>query len=80
MTPVGTASTRLETRDSPKRDQTHNLSYNPKYLDNLELKQLTLTLADDLYNGCPLDERGPGQVSASDSDWADKYITAAYRM
>lgn len=51
-----------------------------KYLDNLELKQVTLTLADDLYNGCPLDERGPEQGSASDSDWAAKYITATYRM
>ncbi len=51
-----------------------------KYLDNLELKQVTLALADDLYNGCPLDERGPWQVSASDSGWAAKYITATYRI
>lgn len=51
-----------------------------KYLDDLELKQVTLTLADDLYQGCPLNEGGTGRGSDSDSDWADKYITATYRM
>lgn len=51
-----------------------------KYLDDLELKQVTLTLADDLYNGCPLDERGVIEGANPDSHWAAKYIYNSYSL
>lgn len=51
-----------------------------KYLDNLELKQVTLTLADDLYKGCPFDEWGPLEGADPDPHWAAKYIKNSYHL
>jgi hypothetical protein len=45
-----------------------------EYLDKLELKNIILELADDLYNDCPISERN----SCSDEIWAKKYIDKTY--
>ena len=46
-----------------------------KYLENLELRDVLLELADDLFFDCPLTE-----YDYNDPVWASKYITMDYRM
>lgn len=46
-----------------------------KYLDHLELKEVILELADDLYHDCQITGRG----SDRDDVWAQKYIEMTYR-
>ena len=46
-----------------------------KYLDNLELKETILEIADDLYNDCKITEYS----SYSDEIWEQKYINNTYR-
>jgi len=46
----------------------------PKYLDTLELKEVILTIADDLYNDCKISEYG----SDRDEVWEQKYIHNFY--
>lgn len=45
-----------------------------KYLDKLELKDVILEIADDLYNDCPMSEH----PAAHDDIWAQKYIHVTY--
>ncbi len=45
-----------------------------KYLDNLELKDVILDIADDLYNDCKITEYG----SYRDEVWEQKYIYMSY--
>lgn len=47
-----------------------------KYKDNLELVDLILSVADDLYNDCQISEYS----SYSDEVWEQKYIEASYKM
>ncbi|MCH5195628.1 MAG: ADP-ribosylglycohydrolase family protein [Oscillospiraceae bacterium] len=44
-----------------------------KFLDRLELKDVILEIAEDLYNDCPMSEYGP-----RDELWASKYIEISY--
>ena len=46
-----------------------------KYLDNLELKDVILEIADDLYNDCKISEYG----SYDDEIWEQKYIYNTYK-
>lgn len=46
-----------------------------KYVDNLELRNVILELADDLYNDCKITEYG----SYDDEIWKEKYICKTYR-
>ena len=46
-----------------------------KYLDNLELKDVILEIADDLYNDCKISEYG----SYHDEIWEQKYIYKTYK-
>ena len=46
-----------------------------KYIENLELKDVILDIADDLYNDCKISEYG----SYHDKVWEQKYIYNAYR-
>lgn len=46
-----------------------------KYLENLELKNVILELADDLFNDCKITEYG----SYHDEIWEQKYIYKTYR-
>lgn len=46
-----------------------------KYLDNLELKEIILEIADDLYNDCRISEYG----SYHDEIWEQKYIYNTYK-
>lgn len=46
-----------------------------KYLDNLELKEVILELADDLFNDCRISEYG----FYHDAIWEQKYIDKTYR-
>ena len=46
-----------------------------KYLDNLELKEIILEMADDLYNDCKISEYG----SYHDEIWEQKYIYKTYK-
>lgn len=46
-----------------------------KYLDNLELKDVILELADDLYNDCQMSEYD----TYYDEKWAKKYIEMTYK-
>lgn len=46
-----------------------------KYLKNLELKNVILELADDLFNDCKITEYG----SYHDEIWEQKYIYKSYR-
>ena len=46
-----------------------------KYLDNLELKEVILELADDLFNDCRISE----DSSYCDPIWAKKYIDRTYK-
>ena len=46
-----------------------------KYLDNLELKEIILEIADDLYNDCKISEYG----TYHDEIWEQKYIYKTYR-
>ncbi|MBD5136542.1 MAG: ADP-ribosylglycohydrolase family protein [Lachnospiraceae bacterium] len=46
-----------------------------KYLDNLELKEVILEIADDLYNDCKITEYG----SYHDEIWEQKYIYKTYK-
>ena len=46
-----------------------------KYLDNLELKDIILELATDLYNDCKISEYG----SYHDEVWEQKYIYKTYK-
>lgn len=45
-----------------------------KFLDNLELKDVILEIADDLYNDCKISEYG----SYRDEVWEQKYIYKTY--
>ncbi len=45
-----------------------------KYKDNLELLDIILSMADDLYNDCQMSEFG----SYHDEIWSQKYIKATY--
>ena len=45
-----------------------------KYLKNLELKNVILELADDLFNDCKITEYG----SYHDEIWEQKYIYKSY--
>lgn len=45
-----------------------------KYLENLELKDVILEIADDLYNDCKISEYG----SYRDEVWEQKYIDKTY--
>ena len=45
-----------------------------KYLDNLELKEIILEIADDLFNDCKISEYG----SYHDEIWEQKYIYKTY--
>ena len=45
-----------------------------KYLDNLELKDVILEIADDLFNDCKISEYG----SYHDEIWEQKYIDKTY--
>ena len=47
-----------------------------KYKENLELLNVILTIADDLYNDCQMSEYG----SYRDNIWVQKYIEASYKM
>lgn len=47
-----------------------------KYKDNLELLDVILAIADDLYNDCQMSEFG----SYHDEVWSQKYIKATYKM
>lgn len=47
-----------------------------KYKDNLELLDVILTIADDLYSDCQMSEYG----SYRDDIWVQKYIEASYKM
>lgn len=46
-----------------------------KYIDNLELKDVILEIADDLYNDCKISEYG----SYHDEIWERKYIYKTYK-
>lgn len=46
-----------------------------KYLDNLELKEIILEIANDLYNDCKISEYG----SYRDEIWEQKYIYKTYK-
>ena len=46
-----------------------------KYLDNLELKEIILEMADDLYNDCKISEYG----LYHDEIWEQKYIYKTYK-
>ena len=46
-----------------------------KYQENLELADVVLEIADDLYHNCRLDEYG----DCADPDWKKKYVTGTYR-
>ena len=46
-----------------------------KYKDNLELYDVILTIADDLYNDCKISEYSP----YSDEMWEQKYVYGTYR-
>ena len=46
----------------------------PEYLDNLELKDVILELADDLYNDCRIDEYN----MYDDEIWVEKYVRMTY--
>ena len=46
-----------------------------KYRENLELKDVILDIADDLYNDCKISEYG----SYHDEVWEQKYIYNAYK-
>lgn len=50
-------------------------SIQKKYLDNLELKDVILEIADDLYNDCKISEYG----SYHDEIWEQKYIYKTYK-
>lgn len=45
-----------------------------KFIDNLELKDVILEVAEDLYNDCKISEWGPG-----DEKWESKYVRMDYR-
>lgn len=45
-----------------------------KYLDHLELKEIIMDIADDLFNDCKISEYG----SYHDEIWEQKYIYNAY--
>lgn len=47
----------------------------PKYLDKLELKNVILEIADDLFYDC----RTSKSDSSFDTVWAQKYIQATYK-
>lgn len=47
-----------------------------KYKDNLELFDVILIIADDLYNDCQMSEYDP----YTDEVWEQKYIEATYKM
>lgn len=47
----------------------------PKYLENLELKEVILEIADDLYHDCQMTEYG----EHDDKIWSEKYIKMTYR-
>ena len=46
-----------------------------KFLDNLELKDVILEIADDLFNDCKISEYG----SYRDEIWEQKYIYKTYK-
>ena len=53
------------------------LSAIPKqYIDNLELRDLIIELADDLYHDCQIDE----YKSSEDGIWEEKYIYRTYKF
>lgn len=45
-----------------------------KYLKNLELRDVILEIADDLYSGCKMSEYG----SYRDETWLSKYVYCTY--
>lgn len=45
-----------------------------KYLENLELKNVILEMADDLYNGCPIRQH----ETDWDEKWVQKYIDCTF--
>lgn len=45
-----------------------------KYTDHLELKDVILEIANDLYNDCQITEYGPGDVL-----WESKYVDMTYK-
>lgn len=45
-----------------------------RFLDNLELKDIILEIAEDLHHDCQIDEYGP-----RDNLWESKYIKMAYK-
>ena len=47
-----------------------------KFLDQLELKDVILSVADDLYNDCQMTEYG----DYYDEVWAQKYIRSSFAM
>lgn len=47
----------------------------PKYLDTLELRDVILELADDLFNDCQMEEYGDYR----DPIWLAKYVRMDYR-
>lgn len=48
-----------------------------KYLDKLELKDVILELADDLYHDCRIDECSD-LTAPENAVWADKYVSVTY--
>ena len=51
-----------------------------KYTEHLELKEVILTLANDLYNDCPITEYGPREGYKQDPNWKDKYIKNVFHL
>jgi ADP-ribosylglycohydrolase len=49
-----------------------------QYLSQLELKDVILEIADDLYRGCPISEYDPDPPDEIKMIWASKYITRDY--
>ena len=49
-----------------------------KYLDHLELKEVIMEIAEDLYDDCQISDYSSQQCPA-EKRWYDKYVTATYR-
>lgn len=49
-----------------------------KYIDTLELKDVILEIADDLFEDCRLDEPG-GLTEEKRLEWQSKYVDAVYK-
>lgn len=49
-----------------------------KYIDNLELADVIMEIADDLYEDCQIDEYSDFNVQKN-KDWLNKYVKASYK-